>query len=142
SALRAQAGARLRPRFSVERSLLGLAREGAEAAEQAPLYGRGDGAPPPGPTTRAPADQVRGTRTAWLDVRFRAWRRGTSPAGFARESSAPPESAMMHGMGEPVRRNPLEAVVDRILARAGVHVVVATPLGLGKPNRLLNAIYR
>jgi acyl-CoA hydrolase len=49
---------------------------------------------------------------------------------------------MMHGMGEPVRRNPLEAVVDRILARAGVHVVVATPLGLGKPNRLLNAIYR
>jgi acyl-CoA hydrolase len=45
-------------------------------------------------------------------------------------------------MDEPVRRNPLEAVVDRILARAGVHVVIATPLGLGKPNRLLNAIYQ
>lgn len=46
------------------------------------------------------------------------------------------------GMPEPVRRNPLEAVVDRILDGAGAHVVLATPLGLGKPNRLLNAIYR
>ncbi|HVV98145.1 MAG TPA: acetyl-CoA hydrolase, partial [Rhodanobacteraceae bacterium] len=35
----------------------------------------------------------------------------------------------------------IEATVDRILASAGEHVAIATPLGLGKPNRLLNAIY-
>ena len=35
----------------------------------------------------------------------------------------------------------LETVVDRILARAGEHVAVAAPLGLGKPNHLLNALY-
>lgn len=45
-------------------------------------------------------------------------------------------------MQEPVRRNPMEAVVDRILDGAGTHVKIASPLGLGKPNRLLNAIYR
>lgn len=36
----------------------------------------------------------------------------------------------------------LETVVDRILAGAGETVSIAAPLGLGKPNRLLNAIYR
>jgi acyl-CoA hydrolase len=36
----------------------------------------------------------------------------------------------------------LERVVDRILAAAGETVSIAAPLGLGKPNRLLNAIYR
>ncbi len=45
-------------------------------------------------------------------------------------------------MHKPVRRNPLEAVVDRLLDGAGAHVKIAAPLGLGKPNRLLNAIYR
>ncbi len=35
----------------------------------------------------------------------------------------------------------LEPVVDRILAHCGPRVVAATPLGLGKPNRLLNALY-
>src|SRR5690348_11770137 len=36
----------------------------------------------------------------------------------------------------------LEMLVDRILVDAGETVAIATPLGLGKPNRLLNAIYR
>ena len=35
----------------------------------------------------------------------------------------------------------LEAAVDAILARAGEEIVVAAPLGLGKPHRLLNALY-
>jgi acyl-CoA hydrolase len=35
----------------------------------------------------------------------------------------------------------LEAAVDAILARAGKEVAVAAPLGLGKPHRLLNALY-
>ena len=36
----------------------------------------------------------------------------------------------------------LESVVDHILARGGDDVAIAAPLGLGKPNHLLNAIYR
>ena len=36
---------------------------------------------------------------------------------------------------------PLAAAVDAILARAGEEIVVAAPLGLGKPHRLLNALY-
>ncbi len=40
------------------------------------------------------------------------------------------------------RNDALEAVVDRILAEAADHVAIAAPLGLGKPNHLLNAIYR
>src|SRR5687767_6979779 len=36
----------------------------------------------------------------------------------------------------------LEAAVDRILAHCGPRVVAAVPLGLGKPNRLVNALYR
>jgi acyl-CoA hydrolase len=35
-----------------------------------------------------------------------------------------------------------EAIVDRILAYAKDDVAIAAPLGLGKPNHLLNAIYR
>jgi acyl-CoA hydrolase len=35
-----------------------------------------------------------------------------------------------------------EAIVDRIHAHAGGDVAIAAPLGLGKPNHLLNAIYR
>ncbi len=35
-----------------------------------------------------------------------------------------------------------EAIVDRILAYASGDVAIAAPLGLGKPNHLLNAIYR
>ncbi len=40
------------------------------------------------------------------------------------------------------RSETLEAVVDRILTQATDHVAIAAPLGLGKPNHLLNAIYR
>jgi acyl-CoA hydrolase len=36
----------------------------------------------------------------------------------------------------------LGAVVDRILAHAAGDVAIAAPLGLGKPNHLVNAIYR
>lgn len=32
--------------------------------------------------------------------------------------------------------------VERILEHCGEHIVMATPLGLGKPNRLINAVYR
>jgi acyl-CoA hydrolase len=35
----------------------------------------------------------------------------------------------------------LDRAVDAILARAGAEVAVAAPLGLGKPHRLLNALY-
>ncbi|MEO8010866.1 MAG: acetyl-CoA hydrolase, partial [Dokdonella sp.] len=34
------------------------------------------------------------------------------------------------------------ACVESILVHAGAHVVLAAPLGLGKPNALINAIYR
>jgi len=36
----------------------------------------------------------------------------------------------------------LESIVDRIVAHAKGDVAIAAPLGLGKPNHLLNAIYR
>jgi len=36
----------------------------------------------------------------------------------------------------------LQAAVDLILERCGKRLVAAAPLGLGKPHRLLNAIYR
>lgn len=45
-------------------------------------------------------------------------------------------------MSQPPSVDPVEAAVDRILARGGDHVNVGAPLGLGKPNRLLNALYR
>jgi acyl-CoA hydrolase len=38
--------------------------------------------------------------------------------------------------------DPLDAAVDLILSRAGPQVSLAAPLGLGKPNRLVNAVYR
>ena len=41
-----------------------------------------------------------------------------------------------------IRNDALEAVVDHILAQAADHLAIAAPLGLGKPNHLLNAIYR
>jgi acyl-CoA hydrolase len=40
-----------------------------------------------------------------------------------------------------LRTADLEAAVDAILARAGEHLVCGTPLGLGKPVPLLNALY-
>jgi len=36
----------------------------------------------------------------------------------------------------------LEEVTETILSRVGKHVVLALPLGLGKPNPLVNALYR
>jgi len=36
----------------------------------------------------------------------------------------------------------VEVAVDRVLAAIAGPLVVATPLGLGKPNRLINALYR
>lgn len=41
-----------------------------------------------------------------------------------------------------MRVSDVEMCVDRILAWAGASVRLATPLGLGKPNVLLNALYR
>jgi len=37
---------------------------------------------------------------------------------------------------------PIDAVIDSILARGGSDIAIAAPLGLGKPNHLLNALYR
>ncbi len=37
--------------------------------------------------------------------------------------------------------NHLETVVDRAISRVGPHLVLGLPLGLGKPNRLINAFY-
>ena len=36
----------------------------------------------------------------------------------------------------------VEASVDRALAVLGNHIVMGAPLGLGKPNQLINAFYR
>jgi acyl-CoA hydrolase len=38
-------------------------------------------------------------------------------------------------------RAEFEAVVDRAIERLGKRIVVGLPLGLGKPNRLINALY-
>ncbi len=35
-----------------------------------------------------------------------------------------------------------ETVVNKVIERLGKHLVVGLPLGLGKPNRLINAFYR
>ena len=35
-----------------------------------------------------------------------------------------------------------EQILDEIIARAGKHIVLAIPMGIGKPNRLVNALYR
>lgn len=45
-------------------------------------------------------------------------------------------------MSAPERCDDLDTLAERILARVGPDLVVATPLGLGKPNALLNALYR
>jgi acyl-CoA hydrolase len=35
-----------------------------------------------------------------------------------------------------------DALIDRVLSRLGRRIVLGTPLGIGKPNALLNALYR
>ena len=45
-------------------------------------------------------------------------------------------------MAKTLRVTHVDACVERILARAGTALRVAAPLGLGKPNVLLNALYR
>ncbi|HVS61875.1 MAG TPA: acetyl-CoA hydrolase/transferase C-terminal domain-containing protein [Thermoanaerobaculia bacterium] len=42
----------------------------------------------------------------------------------------------------PLRFEQVDDCVDHILARVGGRLVVGTPLGIGKPNQLLNALYR
>src|SRR3989441_10214145 len=45
-------------------------------------------------------------------------------------------------MAETLRVSRVDACLERILAWAGTGLRVAAPLGLGKPNVLLNALYR
>ena len=45
-------------------------------------------------------------------------------------------------MHEPTHLPTIEAAVDIILQRAGPRIVLAIPLGIGKPNPLVNALYR
>ena len=45
-------------------------------------------------------------------------------------------------MSAPERCDDPDILAERILARVGPDLVVAAPLGLGKPNALLNALYR
>ncbi|MDR3455428.1 MAG: acetyl-CoA hydrolase/transferase C-terminal domain-containing protein [Rhodoferax sp.] len=45
-------------------------------------------------------------------------------------------------MNPPTRLQTLEAAVEHILARTGPRIVLAIPLGIGKPNPLVNALYR
>jgi acyl-CoA hydrolase len=45
-------------------------------------------------------------------------------------------------MASPEHVDSLDQAVDRLLAHAGKNLVLAAPLGLGKPHRLLNAITR
>jgi acyl-CoA hydrolase len=45
-------------------------------------------------------------------------------------------------MNHPTQLDSLAATVDFMLERAGRELVLAAPLGLGKPHRLLNALYR
>ncbi|MGH8362410.1 MAG: acetyl-CoA hydrolase/transferase C-terminal domain-containing protein [Gammaproteobacteria bacterium] len=42
----------------------------------------------------------------------------------------------------PLILDDLEACVDAIFARVGKRLVIGTPLGIGKPNHLVNALYR
>ncbi|HVS14266.1 MAG TPA: acetyl-CoA hydrolase/transferase C-terminal domain-containing protein [Thermoanaerobaculia bacterium] len=44
--------------------------------------------------------------------------------------------------GPPLRIDRVDACVEEILRRAGRRLVVGTPLGIGKPNQLVNGLYR
>ena len=45
-------------------------------------------------------------------------------------------------MPEPTQLQTIEAAVEAILQRVGSRIVLAIPLGIGKPNPLVNALYR
>lgn len=45
-------------------------------------------------------------------------------------------------MSEPQQFDQAEACIDWLLEKIGTRLVVGTPLGMGKPNDLLNALYR
>lgn len=45
-------------------------------------------------------------------------------------------------MDRPETLHDIDTAVDAIVARTGPRIVLATPLGTGKPNTLLNALYR
>ncbi len=45
-------------------------------------------------------------------------------------------------MGETIELNQTATCVEHILAHTGAAVILAAPLGLGKPNALINALYR
>ena len=45
-------------------------------------------------------------------------------------------------MPQPQAIASIDACVERIVEACGEHIVLATPLGLGKPNGLINALYR
>jgi len=47
-----------------------------------------------------------------------------------------------HPDHSPASPEALESVVERTLSRLGKHLVMGLPLGLGKPNRLVNAFYQ
>ena len=47
-----------------------------------------------------------------------------------------------HTATEAPAGDPLADSVDWLLSKLGKHIVMAAPLGLGKPNRMLNAVYR
>jgi acyl-CoA hydrolase len=65
-------------------------------------------------------------------------RAAAAQPAMIREATAEQERSM----NDPSPYAALKPVVERILDRGGNHLAIAAPLGLGKPNHLLNALYR
>src|SRR2546425_2054291 len=106
------------------------------AARAAPLS-------PPGPSRRW---RPGGARQCALPPRDGAdHTRPRCPFGYrAMHNPAPARDGggREDGMAETLRVSRVDACLERILAWAGTGLRVAAPLGLGKPNVLLNALYR
>src|SRR2546425_1347258 len=106
------------------------------AARAAPLS-------PPGPSRRW---RPGGARQCALPPRDGADHpRPRCPFGYrAMHNPAPARDGggREDGMAETLRVSRVDACLERILAWAGTGLRVAAPLGLGKPNVLLNALYR
>lgn len=81
-------------------------------------------------------------------LRWRHLRRAQSPrSGLTAVSRRYRGGARIRATTEPAMTRPdlvhdTASALARILERCPQHIVVAAPLGLGKPNRLLNAVYR